>query len=66
MATWEKVPAALAARVDATLSSDAQEMADRELANWVGHAYAFPRAMTAKVAKAPKAAKAAPKRRSPA
>jgi hypothetical protein len=66
MATWKKVPAALAARVDAALSTDALEMADRDLANWVEHAYAFPRAMPAKVAKAPKAAKAAPKRRTPA
>jgi hypothetical protein len=66
MATWKKVPAALAARFGATLSPDALEMADRDLANGVGQAHTFPRAMPAKVAKAPKAAKAAPKRRTPA
>lgn len=45
--------------------ADALEMADRDLANWVAQAYAFTRAMSAKVSKAPQAAKAAPKRRTP-
>lgn len=58
MATWKKVPAALAARFDATLSPDALEMADRELAVWVAQAYAFTRTLPAKPPNAaPKAAR---------
>jgi TfoX/Sxy family transcriptional regulator of competence genes len=50
------------------LFPDALEMADRELARWVGQAYAFTRAMPAKAPKVPKTAepaKAALKRRRP-
>jgi hypothetical protein len=48
------------------LFHDALEMADRDLAGWVAQAYAFARALPAKAAKAPKSAKSAPQRRTPA
>jgi len=58
MIPWKNVPAELAARLDVALPV----MADLVLAGRVAQAYAFTRAMPAK---APKAAKAAPKRRTP-
>jgi len=51
---------------DYALFPDALEMADRDIAGWVGQAHAFTRALAPKPPKPPKAVRAPAKRRTPA
>jgi TfoX/Sxy family transcriptional regulator of competence genes len=47
------------------LFADALEMADRDMASWLGQAYAFAAALPVKLPKAPKVSRAVSKRQTP-